>query len=148
MCCNKKANRHTQQAPLASTASGHPDHTKFSANPIQYAPHDLSVTQNAYLVPTTACGHRHHKSHCCSGRRHRGPLLWRLGKHLYTQAQQHRQDRQPQIVQEQGIANSVPMTNEGEGYRAPADSPPSYDRAMGSLEVEKEKERWADEKGI
>ena len=81
------------------------------------------------------------QSHCCH-RRCRGPLISRLGKFIYSRAQEKHHERQLRGAQEQGYIDPRSAEIDTKASSPTLEMPPDYDAAMRKEGV------WFDEKKI
>ena len=143
MCCRRNANRRTHQA-LASKASQQPhNNMNLGAVPSENLPYGTHATSAAGVSPIifdNAC-----QSHC--HRRCRGPLILRLGRLIYSRAQEKYDARQLGGGQKQGYIDSTAADIDTKTDCSTLMMPPDYDAAMRAPENEKGG-IWVDEKRV
>lgn len=144
MCCRKNANRRTHQA-LPSKASPQPNNSmSLGAIPSENLPYRPNATNVAGVSPVIVGSAR--QSHCCR-RRCRRPLIWRLGKLIYSRAQEKYHEHQIGRAQEQSYIDSTSADLDPQAYYSMLMMPPDYDEATRAPEIEKEGV-WLDEKRV
>lgn len=105
-----------------------------------YGPHATSAAGVSPIIVDNA-----RQSHC--HRRCRGPLISRLGKFIYSRAQEKYHARQLGGPHEQGYMDSTSAEIDTKAYYSTLTMPPDYDAAMRAPENEKEG-IWFDEKRV
>ena len=143
MCCRKNANRSTHQTLASKASQQFNSNMSLAAVPsevLPYRPHATSAAGTSSITVDYA-----RQSHC--RRRCRGSLISRLGRLIYSRAQEKYQKRQFGGAQEQGYIDSTSADMDTKAYHSIPMMPPDYDAATRAPETGKEG-LWFDEKRV